>query len=90
MISILLCISFIVAAVYGVSTTEYAALNDLFNQTGGQEWLKEETNWLTTSNPCLWGGISCLQDQLYSLDLFNRSLNGVVAEETLLVFTTLR
>ena len=76
-------------AVYGLSVGEYAALTGLFNQTNGKEW-SGATNWLTTGDACLWDGISCLQDELYSLDLSNMSISGVVFEETLLVLKTLR
>lgn len=92
MISMTLFIGFMcaVTVAHGISVAEYSrALNDFFNQTNGKEWSKG-SNWLTTVDPCLWDGIFCLQGKLFSLDLSNTSLSGVIAEETLLAFQTLR
>ena len=76
----------VAAFAHGLSATEYSALSNLFNQTNGKEW------WLSTAtaDPCLWDGISCLNNQLYSLDLSNSSMSGVLVEETLLALKTLR
>ena len=37
---------------------EQQALNDLFEQTNGNNW-KNNTQWLETDNPCIWHGIEC-------------------------------
>lgn len=66
-----------------IPTTECEALVALYNSTNGPSWTTN-TNWLNTSTPCNWYGVTCDGEQprhVIGLALSNNNLNGTIPPE---------
>lgn len=60
-----------------VSSTERAALMDLYTSTNGADWL-ERGGWGSAADPCTWHGLGCIGGNLTSVDLSVNRLAGTI------------
>lgn len=60
-----------------IPVTECAALEAFWNATGGPSW-NQTRDWLLTSTPCSWHGVSCEGGNVTGLELRNNNLRGPV------------
>jgi len=68
------------STVTGIPQTECEALVALYNSTGGDGWTNH-TNWLATTTPCSWFGVTCTQGNVTTLLLGSNQLNGSIPPE---------
>jgi hypothetical protein len=68
------------SAVTGMTQAECEALVALYNSAGGASWTNH-TNWLVTSTPCDWFGVTCATGHVTQLDLVNNGLSGTIPSE---------
>jgi len=62
-----------------VNTEEKQALIDLYNATGGDDWI-DNTNWLSDEPVSEWYGISVEGDHVVRISLSGNNLIGTVPE----------
>jgi Leucine-rich repeat (LRR) protein len=60
-----------------INTQDSLALVDLYNSTGGPNWI-DHTNWLTTAPVSSWYGITLNGSRISSLSLSSNNLNGSI------------
>ena len=65
---------------FQIPQTECEALVALYNSTGGPGW-STNTNWLATSEPCLWHGVGCSGGSVIQLILGSNQLSGTIPAE---------
>lgn len=68
------------ATATGLPQGECEALVALYNSTDGANW-SDNTNWLATTTPCAWYGVTCTAGQVTSLYQLNNQLNGEMPPE---------
>jgi len=68
------------ASIIGVSRAECEALVALYLKTDGAHW-STNTNWMKTSAPCTWFGVTCTGTSVTGLDLNGSSMTGVIPSE---------
>lgn len=62
-----------------IPLSECNALTDLYVSTDGDNW-NDNTNWFNTTSICnTWTGVSCFTNTVYSLNLPNNNLSGVLS-----------
>lgn len=59
----------------GIPLAECEALVHIFEQTNGANWTNK-TNWLQTTTPCSWFGVTCANGRVTRLDLPHNQLSG--------------
>ncbi len=62
-----------------IPTGECLALDDLFENTDGGNWVNSE-DWKLTNSPCTWYGITCTDGHVTSLTLGDNDLTGPLPE----------
>lgn len=67
-------------AVSEVSQTACTAMESLFQNTAGGTW-SNNTNWLSTSTPCTWFGVTCSEGAITELSLPQNNLSGPLPVE---------
>jgi Leucine-rich repeat (LRR) protein len=72
--------SFDCATATGLPQTECEALVAIYNATGGDDWYTN-TDWLQTTTPCTWYGVTCEVGHITRLELPNNNLIGALASE---------
>jgi hypothetical protein len=62
-----------------IPTAECQALVDLYESTGGDEWV-ERRGWLTTFTPCTtpWRGVTCAAGHVVGVELVDNELTGAL------------
>ncbi len=60
-----------------VPVTDCTALEALFNATNGNGWTYN-TNWLATTKPCSWYGVTCVGGRVRELRLKSNGLRGTL------------
>ena len=68
------------ATATGLPQDECEALVALYNATDGANWT-DNTNWLATTTPCDWYGVTCTAGQVTHLGLAVNQLNGEIPPE---------
>ncbi|MFN2285900.1 MAG: leucine-rich repeat domain-containing protein, partial [Anaerolineae bacterium] len=68
------------SAATGLPQTECEALVALYTATGGENWYTQ-TNWLTTTTPCTWYGVTCDTGHVTQVSLLSNNLNGALPPE---------
>ena len=58
---------------------ECEALVDIFEATNGSAWTNN-SNWLQTTTPCSWFGVTCANGRVLRLDLPNNQLSGALPQ----------
>lgn len=58
-----------------IAASECNALVDLYTSTSGASWTTG-TNWITSSTPCGWYGITCASGHVTGIDLHSNNLSG--------------
>ncbi len=61
----------------GLPQTECEALVALYTATGGDDWYTK-TDWLKTSTPCAWYGVTCEAGRVTKLSLLSNHLSGAL------------
>lgn len=56
------------------------ALAVFFFSTGGEQW-KNRDGWLTSTSVCDWIGLSCVHDEVFSIELRDNNLVGTIPQE---------
>jgi Leucine-rich repeat (LRR) protein len=64
----------------GLPKAECEALVAIYNATGGPGWGKQN-NWLQTTEPCLWHGVTCQAEHVTNLALISQGMTGAVPPE---------
>ena len=64
-------------AVAEIPTTECAALVDLYYSTNGDSWTNY-TDWLGTTTPCSWFGLTCAGGHVTQIRLASNGLSGIM------------
>lgn len=67
--------SFSCDTVSEIPAAECQALVILFEATGGPTW-QDNSGWLTTTTPCSWAGVICVDNQVDGLTLASNNLQG--------------
>ncbi len=70
-------VSFDCSTVTEIPQTECEALVALYDSTNGDGWTNH-TNWLATTTPCNWYGITCMSGRVTRLVLSNNQLSGAI------------
>lgn len=60
-----------------VPKTHCISLVELYENTDGKLW-KYDSNWLHSSNPCLWYGVECEKNNIVELNLAGNNLLGPI------------
>ena len=60
-----------------IPQAECTALVDFYNATGGPDWTNN-SDWLTTTTPCSWYGLSCVNGYIQSINLGSNNLSGML------------
>jgi len=68
------------AAVNQIPQSECAALVALYDATDGDTWT-DNTNWLATTTPCSWYGVTCTLGHVSWLSLSNNGLSGSIPSQ---------
>lgn len=68
------------SAVTEIPQTECEALIALYNNTNGAGW-SDNSNWLDTTSPCSWFGVTCSNNHIIQLELPNNQLNGTLPQQ---------
>lgn len=68
------------SAVTEIPQTECEALIAFYNSTNGATW-SDNSNWLDTTSPCGWFGVTCNNNHVVQLVLPNNQLNGALPEQ---------
>ncbi len=68
------------AAATGLPQAECEALVALYNATGGDNWANK-TDWLMTTTPCAWYGITCASEHVTRISLPYGKLSGALPSE---------
>ncbi|MBN1121934.1 MAG: S8 family serine peptidase, partial [Anaerolineae bacterium] len=68
------------ADVNEIPTAECEALVALYNDTDGDNW-KDNTNWLQTTTPCSWYGVTCDAGHVTAIALYYNQLSGPIPPE---------
>lgn len=68
------------SAVTEIPQTECEALIAFYNSTNGAGW-SDNSNWLDTTSPCNWYGVTCNNNHVVQLVLPNNQLNGSLPEQ---------
>ena len=63
-----------------VSQTQCEALVALYENTNGPSWTND-SNWLATTSPCTWFGISCDGSNVVSISMPDNGLSGTLPVE---------
>jgi len=63
-----------------ISPDECDALAALHQKTGGERWI-DNTGWMKRSNPCDWRGVTCSEQRVIKLILYNNKLTGSIPPE---------
>ena len=72
--------SFDCSTATGIPQTECEALVALYNSTNGDGW-RNHTNWLVTTTPCSWNGVTCAMGHVTELLLSANQLSGAIPPE---------
>ena len=72
--------SFDCSTATGIPQSECEALVALYNSTNGDGWTNH-SNWLATTTPCGWYGVTCESDRVTRLGLSSNSLSGAIPPE---------
>jgi Leucine-rich repeat (LRR) protein len=68
------------ATATGLPQVECEALVALYNTAGGESWYGH-TDWLQTTTPCTWTGVTCVADKVQRLVLGGSNLIGSIPSE---------
>ncbi len=63
-----------------IPQAECEALVMLYTSTNGANWTTN-TDWLATTTPCSWHGVTCAGGHVTELNLFNNQLSGAIPSE---------
>jgi len=72
--------SFDCSTATGIPQSECEALVALYNSTNGDGWTNH-SNWLATTTPCGWYGVTCESDRVTRLGLSTNQLSGAIPPE---------
>ena len=64
-----------VNAVTEIPVADCDALVELYYDTGGQDW-RNSDNWLLTTRPCSWHGVTCANGRVSEITLVANNLSG--------------
>jgi Leucine-rich repeat (LRR) protein len=64
----------------GMPQAECEALVALYEATDGDHW-DNNSDWLQTTTPCVWYGVTCSNDRVSTLSLRSNNLSGVLPSE---------
>ena len=67
----------ICSTVSEIPTSECDALADFYQSTNGATWINN-SNWLQTTTPCDWYGVTCYNGHVIRLDLTKNQLSGLL------------
>ena len=67
-------------AATGIAAADCEVLVTLYNETSGPSWTNS-TDWLQTSTPCDWFGVTCVSERVTQIRLSDNKLNGSIPLE---------
>ena len=70
-------VSFDCSTVSEIPQSECEALTTLYNSTDGPNWTND-SDWLVTTTPCNWHGVTCYLGHVIQIDLTSNQLNGSI------------